>query len=43
VTVKGVKAKGNQITVKRIASVSATQPKNWKKGKSNPRGVALDF
>lgn len=40
---KGVKAKGAQITVKKIESISSTKPKHWDKGKKNPSGVAMDF
>ena len=41
--VKTAKAKGVQITVKKIESISPTKPQHWDKGKKNPRGVAMDF
>lgn len=43
VPVRGVKSKGNQITVKKIASIDTQKPRGWDRGKSGPRGVALDF
>ena len=39
--VKGVKARGQQMTVKKIASVSTTKPRNWDAKGESPRGVTL--
>lgn len=41
--VKGVKAKGVQMTVKRIASIDEQKPKNWGKNGNGPDGALLDF
>jgi topoisomerase-4 subunit A len=43
VPVRGVKARGNQITVKKIAAIDTQKPRTWDRGQSGPRGVALDF
>ncbi len=40
--VKGVKARGSQMTVKKIAEIHTEKPRHWGKGKSNPAGVTLD-
>lgn len=42
VAVKSAKSRGIQITVKRVASVSATKPSGWDRGKKTPRGVPIE-
>ena len=41
VALKGVKARGNQITVKQILSVETRKPKGWDRGNGNPPGVVM--
>jgi len=41
--VKGVKARGAQMTVKKIRAISDTKPRNWNKDSDAPRGAVIDF
>lgn len=41
VPVKGVKARGNQMTGKKIAKLSATKPRWWSDDDGHPKGVLL--
>lgn len=41
--VKGVKARGIQMTVKKISSISVTKPRRWDAKGGTPRGVTLDL
>jgi hypothetical protein len=36
--VKGVKARGNQMTAKKIARIATTQPRWWKSADATPKG-----
>lgn len=40
--VKGVKSRGQQMTVKKIASVSTVKPRKWDAKGDSPRGVTMD-
>jgi topoisomerase-4 subunit A len=41
IPVKGVKARGHQITVKRVAAVHTEKPRGWDRRKTGPRGVVI--
>ncbi|NCC53336.1 MAG: DNA topoisomerase IV subunit A, partial [Spartobacteria bacterium] len=41
--VKGVKARGAQMTVKEIRAITDTKPRNWDKDNDAPRGAMIDF
>lgn len=43
VPVKGVKAKGAQMTMKKINQISVTRPRNWPDSAGQPAGAMLDF
>lgn len=43
VAVRGVKAKGLQMTSKRVRAVTDTKPRTWGKDDDTPGGVVLDF
>jgi topoisomerase-4 subunit A len=40
--VSSVKAKGSQMTVKTVRWISTEKPRNWNRGKDNPRGALID-
>lgn len=42
-TVKGVKARGSQMTVKKIRTITTARPRNWKDSTGNPAGAYIDF
>jgi len=41
VPIKGVKARGNQMTVKAIDRISVNKPRWWKQNQKSPRGVVM--
>ena len=43
VSVKGAKAKGNQMSSKKIRVISDTRPRGWKDDPKRPRGRLVDF
>lgn len=40
--VKGAKARGNQMTVKKIRSIATEQPRGWDAADGSPRGAMMD-
>ncbi len=43
IAVKGVKAKGLQMTVKKIKTITTKKPRNWDNEEAGPRGAVMDF